>query len=299
MSLPLVSVLMNCYNGEKYLDIAIKSVIDQTYQNWEIIFWDNRSTDKSEEIVQKYNDKRINYFKSYSHTTQYEARNNGLNKCNGDFIAFLDVDDFWEKNKLEKQIGIFQHNCDIGFSCTNAWILNERKNNKRRLAFSKIDSGKVLNELLKKDFITMSSLMIKKSVIHDFKLAFNSDYEIIGDFDLVVKLSKITELGGINEPLTYYRLHQDNLTYKKSKLNSNELLKVLEEYKNDPIILSCSNFVIFKDNVIFYECIISILEDNRLMALRSLNKMKNIYHKIKLLFTLCLPKYLILYLRNR
>ena len=298
MSLPLVSVLMNCYNGEKYLDIAINSVIDQTYQNWEIIFWDNQSTDKSEEIVQKYNDKRISYFKSYKHTTQYEARNNGLNKCNGDFIAFLDVDDFWEKNKLEKQIRIFQ-NCDIGFSCTNAWVLNERKNNKRKLAFRNIASGKVLNELLKRDFITMSSLMIKKSVIHDFKLAFNSDYEIIGDFDLVVKLSKITEFGGINEPLTYYRLHQDNLTYKKSKLNSNELLKALEEYKNDPIILSCSNFMIFKDNVIFYACVISILEDKRLLAFRSLNKMKNIYHKIKLLFILCLPKHLILYLRNR
>ena len=95
---PLVSVLINCYNGEKYLEAAINSVMNQTYKNWEIIFWDNQSTDNSEEIVKKYQDKRFNYFKSQRHTTQYEARNEGLNKCSGDLIAFLDVDDFWQKD---------------------------------------------------------------------------------------------------------------------------------------------------------------------------------------------------------
>ena len=61
MPSPLVSVLINCYNGEKYVEAAIDSVIDQTYKNWEIIFWDNQSTDNSEKILKKYNDERINY----------------------------------------------------------------------------------------------------------------------------------------------------------------------------------------------------------------------------------------------
>ena len=298
MPSPLVSVLINCYNGEKYLEAAINSVMNQTYKNWEIIFWDNQSTDNSEEIVKKYQDKRFNYFKSQRHTTQYEARNEGLNKCSGDLIAFLDVDDFWQKDKLEKQVKIFNNNNKIGFSCTNAWIINERRKNKT-LAFSNIFSGHVLNELLLRDFITMSSLMIKKSIINDFQLSFNPEYEIIGDFDLVLKLAMVTHLGGINEPLTYYRLHQDNLTYKKTKLNSHELLNLLKKLENDPEIFNSPNFMVFKDNVIFYKCIVSILEGHRLFALSNLGKMNYLYNKIKLILTLCLPNNLILYLRNR
>ena len=58
---PLVSIIMNCYNGEKYLKEAIRSVINQTYKNWEIIFWDNQSKDKSSQILKSFKDKRIKY----------------------------------------------------------------------------------------------------------------------------------------------------------------------------------------------------------------------------------------------
>ena len=81
MSKPFVSILMNCFNGEKYLEEAINSVINQTYNDWELIFWDNESTDNSEKIIKNYKDHRIQYFKSQSHTSQYEARNKGLEKC--------------------------------------------------------------------------------------------------------------------------------------------------------------------------------------------------------------------------
>ena len=105
---PLVSVVINCFNGEKYLKEAVDSVINQTYKNWEIIFWDNQSTDKSAEIFKSYQDKRLKYYLATSHTKiLYEARNNALKKTNGDFIAFLDVDDWWLPDKLEQQIPLF------------------------------------------------------------------------------------------------------------------------------------------------------------------------------------------------
>ena len=73
---PLVSIIINCFNGEKYLREAINSVIAQSYENWEIIFWDNKSTDKSAKIFQSYNDKRLRYFLAPFHTELlYEARN--------------------------------------------------------------------------------------------------------------------------------------------------------------------------------------------------------------------------------
>ena len=101
---PLVSIIMNCYNGELYLKKALESVLSQTYTNWELIFWDNQSQDKSEKIFKTYKDKRFKFYKSSDHTVLYEARNKAIQKSSGELIAFLDVDDFWLSSKLEKQI---------------------------------------------------------------------------------------------------------------------------------------------------------------------------------------------------
>ena len=97
---PLVSILMNCYNGEKYLREALDSILAPTYKNWELIFCDNQSTDKSVEIFKSYADERLKYFYAPTHTLLYEARNYATEKSVGKFIAFLDVDDYKETNKL-------------------------------------------------------------------------------------------------------------------------------------------------------------------------------------------------------
>ena len=96
---PLVSVVINCYNGERFLKKAIDSVYAQSYQNWEIIFWDNRSEDKSAEIFKSYNDKRFKYFYAKKHTSLYKARNLAIKESSGELLAFIDTDDLWEKNK--------------------------------------------------------------------------------------------------------------------------------------------------------------------------------------------------------
>ena len=110
---PLVSIIMNCFNGEKYLREALDSVVNQTYLNWELIFWDNQSTDESKEIFLSYDDERFKYYYSKTHTLLSEARNCAITKSHGDFIAFLDVDDWWDINKLEKQIPLFKDK-DVG-----------------------------------------------------------------------------------------------------------------------------------------------------------------------------------------
>ena len=91
---------MNCYNGEAYLKESIQSVLSQTYENWELIFWDNRSTDKSAEIFKSYEDERLKYYHAAKHTLLYGARNEAIKKSSGEFIAFLDTDDLWEKISL-------------------------------------------------------------------------------------------------------------------------------------------------------------------------------------------------------
>ena len=103
---PLISVIMNCLNGEKYLRQAIDSVYEQTYQNWEIIFWDNASTDKSAGIAKSF-DRKVRYFRGETTIPLGAARNRALDQSRGDYIAFLDVDDWWEIEKLEYQIKLF------------------------------------------------------------------------------------------------------------------------------------------------------------------------------------------------
>ena len=91
---PLVSIIMNCHNGERFLKEAITSVYDQTYSNWEIIFWDNFSSDKSAEIAMSY-DERVKYFFNQNKTSLGEARNLAMNKASGKYVCFLDCDDMY------------------------------------------------------------------------------------------------------------------------------------------------------------------------------------------------------------
>ena len=126
----LVSIIINCFNGEEYLREALESVISQTYKNWEIIFWDNQSTDTSAKIFKNYQDNRLKYYLASSHTKiLYEARNYALKKATGDFIAFLDADDYWLPDKLEKQMPLF-NDPKVGLVYGNLWYLLKKKREK-------------------------------------------------------------------------------------------------------------------------------------------------------------------------
>ena len=129
---PLVSIIMNCYNGEKYLREAIDSVYSQTYQNWEIIFWDNASTDNSEKIAKSF-DSKLRYFKGRETIPLGQARNKALNECKGKFIAFLDCDDLWLNEKLDYQMNIMVSRNDIVVCYSNGYFLDGLTKTKKKL----------------------------------------------------------------------------------------------------------------------------------------------------------------------
>ena len=118
---------MNCFNGEKYLKESLTSIINQSYTNWELIFWDNKSTDQSSQIIKKTIDNRINYYYSDNFEKLYKARNLALEKASGDFICFLDTDDFYDKDFIKKHLDkILKSDCDIVYS--KYFIKNEINN---------------------------------------------------------------------------------------------------------------------------------------------------------------------------
>src|SRR3989304_6187690 len=102
-----VSIIMNCLNCAKYLREAIDSIYAQTYKDWEIIFWDNASTDDSAVIAGNY-DGRLRYFRDEEVVPLGKSRNLAMEKAGGEYIAFLDCDDKWMPEKLERQIPLFE-----------------------------------------------------------------------------------------------------------------------------------------------------------------------------------------------
>jgi len=225
---PLVSVIMNCYNGAMYLDESIQSVISQTYDNWELIFWDNRSEDKSSEIFKKYQDKRLKYFYANKHTSLYEARNLAIQKSTGDFISFLDTDDLWDEQKLKKQMDYFDDH-SIGLVYSNYWLAKKDLREKKISFRKKLYRGDVYNELINNYNIGILTVIIRKKNYEELKKKFDERFSIIGDFDLFLRLSKLCKFESVQTPLAYYRLHGNNLSTMHKEKEIEELTIWLRE----------------------------------------------------------------------
>lgn len=106
----LVSIIMPSYNTGNYIAESIQSVLNQTYENWELIIVDDCSTDNTDEIVASFKDERIKYFKNETNSGAALTRNRALREAQGEWIAFLDSDDLWMPEKLERQIKFMEKN---------------------------------------------------------------------------------------------------------------------------------------------------------------------------------------------
>ena len=287
---PLVSIIINCYNGEKYLEEALLSVFDQTYSNWEIIFWDNQSNDNSLEILRKFKDPRIKYFYASNKTLLYEARNFAIENAKGEFISFLDVDDWWTNDKLEKQILLF-NNQNIGVVYSNFWFFNSIKNTKKLVNENNtLPSGNIELELLKNNFIGLLTIMIRKEAIKDLKIIFNKRYHIIGDYDLMIRLSNKWNFNVCQEPLSYYRWHGENESIKHDYLGINEfeiLVNEFEYFDNKPD--KALKTRLLNINLNYLKCIKEKENNNFIKTLYFFYKMPFSKIKLKLLIIIILP----------
>jgi glycosyltransferase involved in cell wall biosynthesis len=208
---PIVSIIMNCHNGEKYLEESLQSVLNQSHRNWELVFFDNASTDQSKDIFNTFKDKRFKYFFSKKKNNLYKARNLAIAKTKGDFIAFIDVDDWWEKNNLSKR-KLFFKNQEYAFSYSNCFYYFEKNKKKKLFTKNNLPHGHIFNELSKNYLVNLSSIVLRKSFLLKLDYFFNSQYNIIGDFDLILRLSEKYLAHSVNEPLVNIRYHDCNFS---------------------------------------------------------------------------------------
>lgn len=275
---------MNCLNGQKYLKHSIASVINQEYQNWELIFIDNNSKDKSKKIFKSIKDKRLKYFFLKKTLPLYQARNIGLKKASGKYISFLDTDDLWKKNKLKIQVKMLEKKIyNIYYSNYN--ILKINKYNK---AFSKImPSGYIFNELSKNYFIPILTVIFNKKILNKYNLKFDNRYNIIGDFDLFYKVSKKLKYGYIHESLATYRIHSNNFSYLNTDMFLKEYIIWIEENKKKISRIELRNILL---SINFLKIKIMIFNSKFKLALYELIKFPFSIKKIKLILYFFLPK---------
>jgi len=214
---PLVSIIINCRNGEKFVNETISSVLSQTYQNWELIFWDNRSIDATASIVQSFHEPRIKYFLAEKSTKLGEARNLALNECSGKFIAFLDSDDSWKENKLEVTLQKFDSSF-VGMVYTNGYIKNQQNGFLRAFYKNTQPTGNLFLTFLSKYNVMLCSVVFKREVLDDMQVWFDPDFEFIEEYDFFTRVSKKWGIGYSHEKTCIWRMHPDSLTWSKNHL---------------------------------------------------------------------------------
>ena len=226
--MPRVSIIMNCFNGEKYLCEAMDSAIAQTYGDWELVFWDNASTDSSAEIARSYGNK-VRYFKSDANTALGEARNRAIASCNGEFVTFLDTDDYWLPEKLSKQIEIMDRSPDTGFLHANFYVRDSINGNKFLAIKRRMPEGYIFRDMLRDYSIGILSVMIRKKVLDAMDALFDVSLSHASDYDLFLRMLYNTKAKYLNEPVAVYRLHSSMHSMKSYDKNQKEIRYVIDK----------------------------------------------------------------------
>ena len=294
-----VSIIVNCYNGEKYLSRCLQSIINQTEKNWEVIFFDNQSKDSSKKIFEELKDDRFKYFCSPEFIKLYKARNEALKKATGRFIAFLDCDDWWEPNHLENAKDFFE-NEKYKLYFSNAFNYLEKKK-KFILHRKNLPKDNIFKDLINDYSVKISSLILRAEILKkkDFeKGPFNENFNIIGDYELVIKIASKYLCYSKNTPSVNCSFHGENYSIKNRYEYVEEFNKWYQKIDFNDETFS-SNKIQINDNLLYinlFEDITTLKKPNQLFKIFEI---KNLFKKIKLLIILFLPNFLIKKLLNK
>ena len=224
--LPEFSIIVNCLNGEQFLKRSLNSIFNQTYEDWEVIFFDNNSSDSSADIAKSYGSK-IKYYKANETHSLGKARDMAVDLAKGKFIAYLDVDDLWQKNKLEIQRSLF--NDSIDFVYTNTLITDDDNNSFPLFSYSKPARGQIFDDLLRNDFIPTSSISIKRESLSKLKNRYDHNLTLECDRDFILRLSMVGKCDYTDECMTERFLHDTNTIFQEKDASFFELEELKEK----------------------------------------------------------------------
>ena len=249
---PLISVVIPTYNCSQFIISAIHSVLDQSYENYEIIIVDDGSTDNTKEVLKPYiEEKKIQYV-FQNNLGPSAARNKGIKLSKGEYIAFLDADDLWIPGKLEKQVNFLDNNKNLGLVFSDTSIFDEggvisdsflrlKKNLWKIPTSSDSKNGRVFlrnifEDLIEENFIPTKTVLIRKKCIDELGY-FDETLFSVEDRDMWLRIAQTYGVGFINEPLAKKRQHKTNIGSNQQLALESQLRvinKMLEIYPQLP-----------------------------------------------------------------
>lgn len=216
---PKISVVMPVYNSASYLGMAIDSILNQSFSDFEFIIIDDGSDDSSYSIIQSYKDSRIRLFNHKVNKGITFCLNMGINLSRGEFIARMDSDDVCEINRLEEQWKFMQNHTYVALCGTCTKIIQQDGK------ISSIRDSKVGDQQIKialflgETSIAHPTAIIRREFLVSNRLYYDPNYLYAEDYDLWCRISKLTVLENLNEPLVRYRIHDKSVSsiYKRAQ----------------------------------------------------------------------------------
>ena len=231
--MPLVSIIMNVRNGERFLGEALESVLAQTFTDWELIAWDDCSTDNSAAIVQGFQDRRIRYFLAPEHTSLGRARELAIQQAQGEWLAFLDQDDIWLPRKLERQMALAGDG--VGIIYGRAMLFDSRHGDLRDYDYfhakAALPEGNIFANLFSEAcFIAMSSAVLRRSAVLELG-GIPTSIEVVPDYFLYVAIAHNYHARAVQDVVCRYRVHIGSMSASREhRLRLHEEPLMLLEY---------------------------------------------------------------------
>lgn len=205
---PKVSVLMPVFNAEKYLREAIDGILNQTFTDFEFLILNDGSLDGSEEIILSYEDKRIKYIKYQLNRGLVAVLNEGIDCAAGEYIARMDADDISLPERLDIQVKFMEENRDIGASGTAYQLFGERHN----LYTPPIGYHKAFTYLSSNSSIGHPCAIIRADLLRQHNIRYEAEFQYAADYAFWIRISQISRITSIQEPLLLYRWHHNNMS---------------------------------------------------------------------------------------
>ena len=223
----LVSIVVPTYNHSIYLKRALESIINQTYENWEVIVIDNHSTDNTFEVVANFKNNRIKYLKVHNKGIIAISRNIGIKSANGEWIAFLDSDDWWTRDKLEICIQSINEKVDFIYHDLEIIANNSRIFSRKKIKSRKLKKPVLIDLLTEGNAIGNSSVFVRKKFLDEIN-GIDESKELVAaeDYNTWLRIAKLTDqFVYLKKRLGYYLVHDQSVSKKDMSIPARYAIK--------------------------------------------------------------------------
>lgn len=245
MDKPLVTVIVPAYNHENYIEDCLNSVVAQSYNNMQIIVFNDGSKDKTDYVIKKFIEKsgrKIEYI-SKENEGLCKTLNKGLAMSKGKYVAVIASDDMWLPNKIQQQVDFLESNRNVGLIYSDAYFLkweiktdmkySDYKPKLKKIFKNSIQNINMYEHLMTENLVIALTTMVRKECFD--KVGYFDEKLKYEDYDMWLRIAKIYPIAYIDAPLAYYRIHDTNISNNMTFMITGTLQTILKQIREEPL----------------------------------------------------------------